>query len=58
MTWCSIWHYDAAYDIKKIWCLLQPPIKQIVILFKIWFGKLMSTTLHLTCVTLPYGVNT
>jgi hypothetical protein len=46
-----------AYDTKKMWCLMQPPIKQIIILFKIWCGKLMSITLHLTCVILSSGVN-
>jgi hypothetical protein len=41
----------------KDWCFMQPPTKQNVILFKIWYGKLMSITLHLTCVILSHGVN-
>jgi hypothetical protein len=36
---------------------MQPPIKQIVILFKIGCEKLMFITLHLTCVILSHGVN-
>jgi hypothetical protein len=36
---------------------MQLPIKQIVILFKIWCEKLMSITLYLTCVILAHGVN-
>ncbi len=55
--WCNIWHYDITYDIRKIWCLMQPPTKQVIILFKIWCGKLMSITLHLTSILLPHGVN-
>ncbi len=26
-----------AYDIRKVWCLMKPPIKIIVILFKILY---------------------
>jgi hypothetical protein len=52
-----LWHYDIAYDIRQIWCLLQPSIKQIVILLKIWCEKLMSIILHLAHIILPHGVN-
>jgi hypothetical protein len=37
--------------------LWQPSTKRIVILSKIWCEKLMSITLHLTCVILPHGIN-
>jgi len=57
MTWYNTRHHDMTNDIRRIWCLMQPPIKQIVILFEIWCEKLMSITLHLTCVILQYGVN-
>jgi hypothetical protein len=58
MRWCKVWHYDMAYDIRKIWCLMQQePIKQITLLFKIWCEKLMSITLYFTCVILSHGVN-
>jgi len=43
-------NYDIAYDIKRIWYFMQLFIKKIVILFKIWCEKLMSITLHITCV--------
>jgi hypothetical protein len=51
-----LWH-DVRYDIMIWHLIMQPPIKQLVILFKIWYGKIMSITLYLTCVILPHGVN-
>jgi hypothetical protein len=57
-----LWH-DVTYDIM-IWYLIlerlvsyAPPIKQLVILLKIWYGKILSITLYLTCVILPHCVN-
>jgi hypothetical protein len=54
--------HDVTYDIivwhiiYNDWCLMQPHTKQLVILLKIWCGKIMSITLCLICVILPHDV--